>query len=146
MTTSAGTARRRKIFPHLDDEKRPVAASEVPGDANHGNDVKKEDGGGATTDDKTSYNNAKSKKGSARKKTDKNHVIPNASTSQAVQHLLPLPLVLTVLVCSGLFWIASFRDVMATGKPMLDTLSILWGQNDADANFLVSPPEYMVWR
>ena len=32
---------------------------------------------------------------------------------------------------------ASFRDVMATGKPILDRLAVLWGQDDADARFLV---------
>jgi len=31
---------------------------------------------------------------------------------------------------------ACFRDVMATGKPILDTLGMLWGQEDGDANFL----------
>lgn len=27
---------------------------------------------------------------------------------------------------------------MATGKPILDTLGVLWGQMDGDANLLVS--------
>ncbi len=109
-------------------------------------------GGGATNDnddgtskeeddgEQKSYNNAKTKTGStapvSRKKTDK-QFIPYESAGPITHHLLPLPLVLTVLVCSGLFWIASFRDVMATGKPILDTLSMIWGQEDADANFLV---------
>jgi len=50
--------------------------------------------------------------------------------------LIPLPLVFTVILCSGLFWISSFRDALATGKPILDMLGILWGQDDADANLL----------
>jgi hypothetical protein len=46
---------------------------------------------------------------------------------------------LTVILCSGLFWISSFRDMMATGKPILDGLGgMLWGQDDGDANLLVS--------
>jgi len=36
------------------------------------------------------------------------------------------------------FWIASFRDVMATGKPILDKFGRVWGQDNADSNYLVS--------
>lgn len=134
-SSSASTTTRRRIFPHLEDKKRSASdAAGRGGGATNDNDVgisKEEDGG-----KQKAYNNAKSKTGSSapasRKKTDK-QFIPGPIT----HHLLPLPLVLTVLVCSGLFWIASFRDVMATGKPILDTLSILWGQENADANFLV---------
>ena len=34
-------------------------------------------------------------------------------------HLPPLALVLTVILCSGLAWILGLRDLMATGKPFL---------------------------
>jgi len=136
----ATRTRRRKIFPHLDGAE----ANETSG-ANDSDDTKAKLG-------EEVYDNAKSKSGtrhpSATKKsskplnaasngTDKNDAaIPHQAAGSSVDHLLPLPLVLTVLVCSGLFWITSFRDVMATGKPMLDTLGFLWGQEDADANFL----------
>ena len=33
-------------------------------------------------------------------------------------HLAPLPLVMIVLLCSGALWVLSFRDVMATGRPI----------------------------
>lgn len=59
------------------------------------------------------------------------------TSSSSMHHLLPLPLVYTVLICSGLFWITSFRDVMATGKPILDTATALFGHENADANYLV---------
>jgi hypothetical protein len=60
-----------------------------------------------------------------------------SSSSSMHHHLLPLPLVYTVLICSGLFWITSFRDVMATGKPILNKATALFGHEDADANYLV---------
>ena len=152
-SSSAATTRRRKIFPHLEDEKRSASDAAADGDGDGGGR-----GRGATNDDvgdvatrkgnekddkhSSTYNNAKSKKG--KKSANKPSSIPkteggsSSSVSITHQHLLPLPLVLTVLVCSGIFWIASFRDVMATGKPILDTLSMIWGQEDADANYLVS--------
>jgi hypothetical protein len=33
---------------------------------------------------------------------------------------------------------------MATGKPILDTLGVLWGQDDADINLLVSYYYYLM--
>jgi hypothetical protein len=36
-----------------------------------------------------------------------------------VLHFAPLPLVFTVLVCSGVMWLMSFRDVFATGRSIL---------------------------
>jgi hypothetical protein len=138
-SSSAATTRRRKIFPHLEDEKRSAAASSAAEGASNSNDNDNADT--SKKADGTSYNNAKSKKGSAEapttKKTDQ-EAVPYQSVGPITDHLIPLPLVFTVIVCSGLFWIASFRDVMATGKPILDTLSMLWGQEDADANYLVS--------
>ncbi|KAL7534474.1 hypothetical protein ACHAXR_007958, partial [Thalassiosira sp. AJA248-18] len=149
MAAETTTPRRRKIFPHLDEEtKKSSSASlsddaKAPADKNGDTKAKSQD---------SSYDNAKSKKkgskhpSAARKASkkssettaneNKNDDIPNDAAGSAMHHLIPLPLVLTVLVCSGLFWIASFRDVMATGKPILDTMGVLWGQDDADANFL----------
>ena len=34
-------------------------------------------------------------------------------------HLPPLPLVMTVLICSGFMWMFAFRDMMATGKSLI---------------------------
>jgi hypothetical protein len=126
-------AQRRKIFPHLDKEKPPTAAA---------NSTK--------PDEKENYDNAKTSKkhptatrnaSKANGKKDSN----TATTSNTIKkeapthHLLPLPLVLLVILCSGFHWISSFRDMMATGKPILDNLGIvLWGQSDADINLLVS--------
>ena len=31
----------------------------------------------------------------------------------------PLPLVLTILICSGFMWMLAFRDMMATGKSLI---------------------------
>ncbi|KAL9189886.1 hypothetical protein ACHAXT_009561 [Thalassiosira profunda] len=124
---AAATTRRRKIFPHRD-EAAPLDASE--GASAAGSDAPSDDG----------YDNAKSKKvhPSARGKSGGRGggASPDEGAGSAAHHLLPLPLVVTVLVCSGLFWVASFRDVMATGKPILDRLGALWGQEDADANYL----------
>lgn len=33
-------------------------------------------------------------------------------------HLPPMPLVLTILLCSGFMWVYGFRDMMATGRPI----------------------------
>eukprot|EP00584_Thalassiosira_punctigera_P007325 CAMPEP_0172539044 /NCGR_PEP_ID=MMETSP1067-20121228/10325_1 /TAXON_ID=265564 ORGANISM="Thalassiosira punctigera, Strain Tpunct2005C2" /NCGR_SAMPLE_ID=MMETSP1067 /ASSEMBLY_ACC=CAM_ASM_000444 /LENGTH=455 /DNA_ID=CAMNT_0013324667 /DNA_START=64 /DNA_END=1427 /DNA_ORIENTATION=- len=173
--TMAGTGtapRRRKIFPHLENEAKQsdqAAAGAEGENSNYGRnaDSKSENDAGSS-----SYDNAKSRrskkqssKPSSSSSSSSSSSFDNvasrngsndngaAPTDEAVSaatgaarvdstpvtihhHLLPLPLVLTVLVCSGLFWIASFRDVMATGKPILDTLGVLWGQDDADANFV----------
>lgn len=37
----------------------------------------------------------------------------------AAEHLPPLPLVFTVLACSGALWILGLRDMAATGKNIL---------------------------
>jgi hypothetical protein len=34
-------------------------------------------------------------------------------------HLPPLALVFTILVCSGIVWVLGLRDLLATGKPFL---------------------------
>ena len=38
------------------------------------------------------------------------------------RHLAPLPLVLAVLVCSGVTWVLAFRDLMATGRPIMGAM------------------------
>ena len=131
------TSRRRKIFPHLkDDDKKPPSAPEASGSAN-GDSGK---ANGDASDETNAYVNSKQKKGSSHPSAAKKNLTSSKSSDSingSIHHLLPLPLVLTVLVCSGLFWLSSFRDVMATGKPILDSLAVLWGQDDADARFLV---------
>ena len=131
----AGATQRRKIFPHVGDETSSGAA------AKSGNDKARD----------PSYDNAKSSKtrrrsskGKGKGKENKsgggssNGVAqPRGAAPAPSDHLLPLPLVVVVLLCSGLFWMSSFRDVMATGKPVLDTMGKLWGQEDADLNLLV---------
>jgi hypothetical protein len=125
---------RRKIFPHLDESKKDSSAKNNSNSSTNGTETKNDD----------TYDNAKS---SSSKPTKKPHPSARNKESNSVKiqkeanathHLIPLPLAFTVLVCSGLFWIASFRDMMATGKPILDTLGVLWGQMDGDANLLVS--------
>ena len=147
MAASKTKPKRRKIFPHLENETK--SKSRTSRDDNNDSGEPKSD-----STDGASYDNAKSrrKKRSGKLSSDNGATkngnesdTPNKESAAAAaaagiyhHHLLPLPLVLAVLVCSGLFWIASFRDAMATGKPILDTLGVLWWQEDADANFLVS--------
>ena len=148
MAAGEATTRRRKIFPHLEEESEGKKAD----NDNIGNKDATKSKDGASNDNNAEYDNAKSSKKkkqhpSAIKKSTKSTtngvnngdvVITNEEAGTSLHHLVPLPLVFTVLLCSGLFWISSFRDVMATGKPILDTLGVLWGQDDADINFLVS--------
>lgn len=117
----------------------------------NGDVLKGANNGLASTND--SYNNSKSKaKGggsdhpsdAGQKSSTANNKISSSkhnngqtSSSSMHHHLLPLPLVYTVLICSGLFWITSFRDVMATGKPILDKAMALFGHENADTNYLV---------
>ena len=100
---------------------------------------KKEDSAATASTAETTYDNAKSKKHPSARPHQGNKITPKEEAAgSSHHHLLPLPLVLTVLVCSGFFWMSCFRDVMATGKPILDKLGVLWGQDDADSNLLVS--------
>eukprot|EP00956_Cyclotella_meneghiniana_P042666 scaffold248969_cov76-Cyclotella_meneghiniana.AAC.1 len=122
---------RRKIFPHLEDES-------TTGDKQNG---KSEEYDNAKSKDKSTtkkHPSARTKKTSSDDTNDMVRSRKEAST----HHLLPMPLVITAMICSGLFWISSFRDVMATGKPILDSLGMLWGQVDGDAKFLVSLTMY----
>ena len=145
MAAGETTTRRRKIFPHLEESDGKKKAD----NDNIGNKDATKSKDGASNNNNAEYDNAKSSKKkkqhpSAVKKSTKSttnsddDVIPNEEAGTSLHHLVPLPLVFTVLICSGLFWISSFRDVMATGKPILDTLGVLWGQDDADIHFLVS--------
>jgi len=98
------TVRRRKIFPHLSSDE--AAAKE--------SDEKKQG------ENDEAYDNAKSNKPTAAAANNNNAI---RNTESSVHHLLPLPLVLITLLCSGLFWVMSFRDAFATGQPLLLNLS-----------------------
>ncbi len=138
-------ARRRKIFHHLNDDEKKAA--EASGSANNADGGKGNGGANGNASDEANVpkNAPPPRKSSihpsaARKSsTPPSRMSPPDVTTNggSTHHLLPLPLVYVVLVCSGLFWISSFRDVMATGKPILDRLAFLWGQDDADYLFLV---------
>ena len=143
------SARRRKISVN-DENNASVANSSKKANG----DVVKGANGLASSSTDEAYNNSKSKaKGGEsnhpsaagqKSSTATNNSSSSSSkhnngqtSSSSMHHLLPLPLVYTVLICSGLFWITSFRDVMATGKPILDTATALFGHENADANYLV---------
>jgi hypothetical protein len=85
----------------------------------------------------TSAAGQKSSTATSNNSSSSKHNNGHTSSSSMHHHLLPLPLVYTVLICSGLFWMTSFRDVMATGKPILNKATALFGHEDADANYLV---------
>jgi len=133
----AATTRRRKIFPHLNEGEDGVSKSKAKEES------------ASTKKDEYDNNKSKSRKvhPSAKSKTNGSTTTNKPSSTQAaagssIHHLIPLPLVLTVLICSGFYWIICFRDVMATGKPILDydnrLSSMLWGENvNADLNYLV---------
>ncbi|KAL7484508.1 hypothetical protein ACHAW6_010141 [Cyclotella cf. meneghiniana] len=119
---------RRKIFPHLEESKKATTKQTKERDDTY-------DNAKTTKAAKAKQHpSVRKQNGTAYGNTGNNN--KNQSGSSASHHLVPLPLAFTVLLCSGLFWISSFRDMMATGKPILDTLGFLWGQVDADANFL----------
>ena len=133
----AATTRRRKIFPHLNEGEDGSSKS------------KSKEENASTKKDEYDNNKSKSTKvhPSAKSKTNGSTTTTKPSSTQAeagssIHHLVPLPLVLTVLICSGFYWIVCFRDVMATGKPILDydnrLSSMLWGEDvNADLNYLV---------
>ena len=136
----AATTRRRKIFPHLNEGEDGSSKSKAA----------KEESASTKKDE---YDNNKSKKSevhpSVESKTNGSTTTTTtkpsstqAAAGSSIHHLVPLPLVLTVLVCSGFYWIVCFRDVMATGKPILDydnrLSSMVWGEDiNADLNYLV---------
>jgi hypothetical protein len=72
----------------------------------------------------------KDKKDEAGTMTKTNNASSSATTMMSAAekeqlralHLAPLPLVLVVLVCSGFLWMLAFRDVMATGRPILGAM------------------------
>ena len=51
-------------------------------------------------------------------KKTKETLSKNPAKKQVVNYLIPLPLILIVFICSGFCWTLSFRDVMATGRPI----------------------------
>lgn len=123
MPASSETlARRRKIFPNLSssgaDGKAAATAVEKP---------EKNDEDEKRQDENEKYDNAKSNKPFPTVR-EPNSVANDGGASSssswtAAHHLLPLPLVLITLLCSGLFWVISFRDAFATGQPLLLNLS-----------------------
>jgi hypothetical protein len=126
---------RRKIFPHLDKKKSSTDSN----DNKKPEDSKNYDNAKSSKKHPSARNNAANKNGKINtngvKSVGKEAVKKEAAPTH---HLLPMPLVLLVLLCSGFYWISSFRDMMATGKPMLDSLgSMLWGQSEDDINLLV---------
>jgi len=137
----AATTRRRKIFPHLNEGEDGSSKSKAA----------KEESASTKKDEYDNNKLSKSKKvhPSAKSKTNGSTTTTTkpsstqAAAGSSIHHLVPLPLVLTVLICSGFYWIVCFRDVMATGKPILDydnrLSSIIWGEDvNADMNYLVS--------
>jgi hypothetical protein len=125
-------ATQRKIFPHLDKEKSSTDSN----DNKKPEDSKNYDNAKSSKKHPSARNNAANKNG----KINTNGVKSVGKEAEAAptHHLLPMPLVLLVLLCSGFYWISSFRDMMATGKPMLDSLgSMLRGQSEDDINLLV---------
>ncbi|KAL7497954.1 hypothetical protein ACHAWT_005853 [Skeletonema menzelii] len=108
------TMRRRRIFPHLSSDD--VAAKEY----DKKKEVVKKEG-----EKNGVYDNAKSNKPSAASTNGVAQPAKSSSwtSSSAAHHLLPLPLVIITLLCSGLFWVMSFRDAFATGQPLLLNLS-----------------------
>mmetsp|Transcript_20418 Transcript_20418/g.29242 ORF Transcript_20418/g.29242 Transcript_20418/m.29242 type:complete len:494 (-) Transcript_20418:70-1551(-) len=99
--------RRRRIFPHLSSDEAAAKESDKNEDATNEGETNE------------AYDNAKSNKPTAASNSN-NGIAQSSSESSAVHHhLLPLPLVLVTLLCSGLFWVMSFRDAFATGQPLL---------------------------
>ena len=77
----------------------------------------------------SSLNTAASKaKSRQRGKLDK-AVIEQKKNEIKALHLAPLPLVFTVMICSGMMWVLAFRDVFATGRSIM---------GEMDAAMLVS--------
>lgn len=120
------TVRRRRIFPHLSSDE---------GSANKESSEKKEEAGNKDGEKNGAYDNAKSNKPTA---ASTNGVAPpeKSSSAAAAHHLLPLPLVIITLLCSGLFWVMSFRDAFATGQPLFLKLSTAPSLAQAELSFL----------
>lgn len=128
-------ARRRKIFSHLSSDEVAAAAAEK---SDKKEDEKRED-------ENEAYDNAKSNKPTPADREPTTSVnnggVSNAassssSSSSVIHHLLPLPLVIITLLCSGLFWVLSFRDAFATGQPLLLNLSSVPSLAQAELSLL----------
>lgn len=66
----------------------------------------------------------------------KKESLPPTTTKKTVDYLIPLPLILVVFLCSGFCWTLSFRDLMATGRP------IFGGMDEALMQFTKSTQFY----
>lgn len=111
--------RRRNIFPHLSRKEEGAAATAEKSDNKKMEDEKRQD------ENEVPNDNAKSNKLTPDdNKRDANNAANKGGVATKQQltashHLLPLPLVIITLLCSGLFWVISFRDAFATGQPLL---------------------------
>ena len=50
----------------------------------------------------------------------------NSEYVQQFQHFVPLPLLVTIMICSGFLWVMCFRDVFATGRPIFGEIDVLF--------------------
>eukprot|EP00957_Ditylum_brightwellii_P074668 5675279-Ditylum_brightwellii.AAC.1 len=64
----------------------------------------------------------KSAKKEQEKKAVDDKIESNKLAETKAAYLAPLPLVMIVLLCSGFLWMLAFRDVMATGRPILGAM------------------------
>lgn len=73
----------------------------------------------AKTDTQASVPASKPKDGKAKARGKKDKVVESAAPTKEVitsDYLPPLPLVMTVLVCSGFLFVFGLRDVLSTGR------------------------------
>jgi hypothetical protein len=72
----------------------------------------------------TTRRGKKSTKNNAVVKNDPAKLSHDVGKSSIVlaEHLPPLALVFTVLICSGVVWVLGLRDLLATGKPFLGSI------------------------
>lgn len=56
-----------------------------------------------------------------RKKLDK-QISDEKNIDDKIKHFAPLPLMFTIMICSSFLWVLSYRDMMATGRPVAGTM------------------------